>query len=62
MSQEGFNVLSKVDYDAWEYAAEIGRERTGIIELYLLAFKLAQEDLKRQEDEVLPNSEGHKDD
>ena len=51
MSQEGFNVLSEVDYDAWEYAAEIGRKRTGIIERYLLAFKLAQEDLKRQESE-----------
>lgn len=52
MSQEGYRVLSDVDDDAWEYAAEIGRERTGIIELYLLAFRLAQEDLKRQESEV----------
>lgn len=61
MSQEGFRVLSEVDYNAWEYAAQIGRERTGIIELYLLAFTLAQEDLKRQESEEHV-SEGHKDD
>jgi len=52
MSQEGYKVLREVDDDAWEYAAEIGREPTGIIELYLLAFGLAQEDLKRQESEV----------
>jgi len=48
ISQEGYRVLSEADTDAWEYAAHIGRERTGIIELYLLAFRLAQEDLKRQ--------------
>lgn len=52
MSQEGYRVLSDVDNNAWEYATKIGRERTGIIELYLLAFSLAQEDLKRQESEV----------
>lgn len=55
ISPEGYRVLSKVDDDAWEYAAKIGRERTGIIELYLLAFRLAQEDLKRQESEVIKN-------
>lgn len=52
MSREGYRVLSEVDDDAWEYASRIGRERTGIIELYLLAFRLAQEDLERQESEV----------
>ncbi len=52
ISQEGYRVLSEVDSDAWEYAAGIGRERTGIIELYLLAFRLAQEDLEKQESEV----------
>lgn len=52
ISQEGYRVLSEVDDNAWEYASKIGRERTGIIELYLLAFTLAQEDLKRQESEV----------
>lgn len=55
ISPEGYRVLSNVDDDAWEYVNEIGRERTGIIELYLLAFKLAQEDLKRQESEVIKN-------
>lgn len=52
ISPEGYRALSEVDQDAWEYASRIGRERTGIIELYLLAFRLAQEDLERQESEV----------
>jgi len=52
ISPEGYRVLSDVDDDAWEYVKEIGRERTGIIEVYLLAFRLAQEDLKRQKTEV----------
>ena len=52
MSQEGYRVLSEVDGNAWEYATKIGQDRTGIIELYLLAFTLAQEDLKRQKSEV----------
>lgn len=56
MSPEGYRVLSEVDNDAWEYASKIGRERTGIIELYLLAFRLAQEDLERQESEVQHDS------
>lgn len=56
ISHEGYRFLCEVDDDAWEYAAEIGRERTGIIELYLLAFRLAQEDLKRQESEVQHDS------
>lgn len=52
MSPEGYRVLSEVDNNAWEYASRIGKERTGIIELYLLAFRLAQEDLERQGKEV----------
>lgn len=56
MSPEGYRVLSEVDNDVWEYASRIGRERTGIIELYLLAFRLAQEDLERQESEVQHDS------
>lgn len=52
ISPEGYCVLSRTYDDAWEVAATIGRERTGIIELYLLAFRLAQEDLERQKSEV----------
>lgn len=32
--------------DAWEWASYIGRKETGILELYMLAFELAMEQLK----------------
>jgi hypothetical protein len=43
----GFDVLNKIDADSVEYASRIGREETGIIELYLLAFELAQKKLNQ---------------
>lgn len=48
LGPEGYEALNKMDPDAWEYASNLGKERTGIIELYMLAFRLAQKDLKRQ--------------
>lgn len=44
---EGFRVLQEIDCDCFEYAGRIGREETGIIELYLLAFELAQKKLNQ---------------
>lgn len=44
---EGYRVLSEIDCDCFEYASHIGREETGIIELYLLAFELAQKKLNQ---------------
>lgn len=40
--------LSEIDPDCWEWIGYIGREDTGIIELYLYAFELAQKQLKSQ--------------
>lgn len=42
----GYDVLSRIDSDCWEYISNIGKEKTGILELYMLTFKLAQEQLK----------------
>lgn len=50
LGSEGYEVLDKMNLDAASFTG-LGKERTGIIELYLLAFRLAQEDLKRQEKE-----------
>lgn len=47
LGSEGYEALAKMDLDAASYTG-LGKERTGIIELYMLAFRLAQEDLKRQ--------------
>lgn len=43
----GYGVLREIDYDCFEYVYHIGREETGIIELYLLAFELAQKKLNQ---------------
>lgn len=44
---EGYRVLQEIDCDCFEYADSIGREETGIIDLYLLAFELAQKKLNQ---------------
>ena len=46
ISQRGYEVLNEIDADCWEYVEHIGRERTGILELYMLAFELAKEQLQ----------------
>ena len=48
LSEKGYDVLSKIDSDCWEYASSIGKRSTGIVELYLLAFELATEQLKNK--------------
>lgn len=51
LGSEGYEALDKMGLDAASFTG-LGKERTGIIELYMLAFRLAQEDLKRQGKEV----------
>ena len=46
ISKEGYEELQKGFCDAWEFAYDIGKESTGILELYMMAFKLAMEQLK----------------
>lgn len=43
----GYEVLCELDADCFEYVSHIGREDTGIIDLYLLAFELAQKKLNQ---------------
>lgn len=45
MGSEGYNRLSEVISDAWEIAPNLGKQSSGIIELYLLAFELAYKQL-----------------
>ena len=44
-----YDRLSEYFPDVWEFADDLGKVSTGILELYLLAFELAQENLKKQE-------------
>lgn len=45
---KGYEVLSELDGDAWEWAYDLGKKDTGILDLYMLAFKLATEQLKER--------------
>lgn len=47
ISEKGYEIMDKCICDFWEEARYIGRERTGILELYLLAFKLATQQLQQ---------------
>ena len=42
----GYDVLSKVDEDCFYNCSDIGKQPTGILDLYMLAFKLAMEQLE----------------
>ena len=48
ISQNGYDKLSELDQDAWEYASDIGKESTNILELYMLAFKLAKKQISTE--------------
>ena len=46
ISESGHDILSKHFYDAWEFIGDIGKRNTGILDLYMLAFKLATDQLE----------------
>ena len=47
-----YAALSEYDSDCWEYISDLGKEETGILDLYMLAFELATEQLEAQTKEV----------
>ncbi len=49
---KAYDILSEIDPDCFEYIGDFGKERTGILELYMLAFELATEQLEAQTEEV----------
>lgn len=50
ISQSGYEKLEEFEDDAWEFAYDLGKKPTGILDLYMLAFELAQEQLKSIKD------------
>lgn len=45
VGSKGYDVASEIITDFWEKVSYLGRERTGILELYMLAFELATRQL-----------------
>lgn len=48
IGSRGYERFEEFEDDAWEIAYDLGKERTGILELYMMAFELAREQLKEQ--------------
>lgn len=48
IDSEGYEELSDLEDDAFEFAYNLGKKETGILDLYMLAFKLAKEQLDSQ--------------
>lgn len=46
ISSDGYEALKELDNEAYEWAYDLGKKGTGILDLYMLAFKLAMEQLK----------------
>lgn len=51
IEEKGFEAFAKVIPDAFNEVSEIGKEKSGILELYMLAFELAMEQIKQEETE-----------
>lgn len=49
IQSKGYDVISKIDPDFFETVGDIGKEPTGILDLYMMAFKLATDQLKNKE-------------
>lgn len=47
-----YAALNEYDSDCWEYISDLGKEETGILDLYMLAFELATKQLEAQTKEV----------
>lgn len=50
IGSKGYDALSEYFCDVFEFVSDIGKRETGILDLYMLAFKLAQEQLNSQSD------------
>ena len=48
IGSKGCEELSEFDSDYWEWTYDLGKKSTGILDLYMLAFKLAMEQLKER--------------
>lgn len=59
LSPEGWNELCEIVSDAWEVAGDFGKKRTGIVELYLLAFSLAKKQIETATDDKAQRKEKH---
>lgn len=51
IGREGYDDLNDLEDDVFEFVSNLGKKETGILELYMLAFTLAKEQLEQVEKE-----------
>lgn len=49
IGSKGWDALYELDPNVYDWASDIGKRDTGVLDLYMLAFKLAMEQIKEQE-------------
>lgn len=49
LGSKAYDRLSEIDADCFEWISDIGKEKSGVLDIYLTAFELAQKQLKEQE-------------
>lgn len=54
IGSKGYDALSEYIDDVWEVVGNIGKRETEILDLYMLAFKLAKEQLKERDENERP--------
>lgn len=52
IGSKGYEELDDLECDAFEFAGDIGKQETGILDLYMLAFKLAKNSLINSKTEI----------
>lgn len=55
LGSKAYDRLSEIDADCFEWISEIGKEESGVLDIYLIAFELAQKQLEETQD----NGEQH---
>lgn len=48
LGSKAYDRLSEIDADCFEWISEVGKEESGILDIYMTAFELAQKQLKSQ--------------
>ena len=48
IGRRGYDELSNLEDDLFEFVYNLGKKKTGILEIYMLAFKLAKEQIDKQ--------------
>ena len=59
LGSHAYSILSDIDYDCWEWISDIGKKETDAVRVYLLAFELADKQIKERAQEEAKEETEH---